>query len=712
MSVPTPQGTALGTVATSTPGGSSRGYSSLLRRESVRFLLPVAALTLLALLLRRYHLGDESLWFDEADIVSRARQPLPGLVQGFALPGENGPLYTLLLHFWLALLDTVPGLGSLVHLIFGASYEAPIRVLSALFGTAAIPPMYLFAKWVGGHRLGLLGAALLAVNPFHIWYSQDAKMYSLLVLMSLVGTLLYLRAIERNSPLLWAGYVLATWITLTTHSFGVLVLLAHLVATPLLFKARPQGGEVTQGSRRLLRWGWAMLLIIGPLFPIVWLRAAALLTDTLDAGGWYAPAGLHEIAATLLTSFSVNRAPQPWEMMGTVIMTLLAVAGAWWLVSLASGASAQTGMTVALRARRQAVPVLLLSLLLLPVAALWLVTLRIPLFQARYLIMALPFYLVMVAGGIYWLGRRRVILSSLPVAALAISTIVALSGVNYSNEPQKEDWRGALAYVQDHARLRDLIVVFPGYLESAVDVYYRPGGPGRVPDIPTATIPGLRTQGFGENELNRALGEATSCRERAWLVTSPVRQALEDPRNLVQQWFQFNYHTFDTRDYNGVTLYGISFNGQPNCWYPNPDFEEVHTFENGLEFWGYIYELRAGATTQPDASYFPLTLYWRTRKQLTEDYTIAISIKSASGEVIKEDALGPLNGYWPTSQWPGNGDVIDYRDIRLPGGMVPGKYTISLRVYPKDRPETPLKLTGGGTEIVLKEPLQVVPWQP
>src|SRR5438045_6826612 len=68
----------------------------------------VAVLTFVAFFLRRYHLGNESLWFDEADIVRRAEQPLATLMKGFTEAGENGPLYTLVLHFWLEAIKSVP----------------------------------------------------------------------------------------------------------------------------------------------------------------------------------------------------------------------------------------------------------------------------------------------------------------------------------------------------------------------------------------------------------------------------------------------------------------------------------------------------------------------------------------------------------------------------------------------------------------------------
>jgi hypothetical protein len=73
--------------------------------------------------------------------------------------------------------------------------------------------------------------------------------------------------------------------------------------------------------------------------------------------------------------------------------------------------------------------------------------------------------------------------------------------VNYSPNVQKEDWRGAMVYVSDHARLRDAIVVFPGYLRTAVDVYYQPGGPCRVPTVPSGPCLTLGTEGLGETSL-------------------------------------------------------------------------------------------------------------------------------------------------------------------------------------------------------------------
>jgi hypothetical protein len=355
------------------------------------------------------------------------------------------------------------------------------------------------------------------------------------------------------------------------------------------------------------------------------------------------------------------------------------------------------------------------TLWLVPVLVFWLVTVVLPLFHPRYLIMSLPSYIITAAAGILVLRQVHPALMLVPLVLLGLSTGAALLSINYSASPQKEDWRGAMVYVQDHIRLRDTIVVFPGYLESAVRLYYRPGGPGQVPDRPVQTVHSLKTANYGDRELADDLRHIVECNERAWLIVSPVREEQEDPQHKVVRWFQSNWLTFDTKEFNGVTVYGISFNGQPECWFPKPVSIEPHRFQAGLGFLGYTYELRDDESDdprQPDASYFPLTLYWHSPPTPIPDYDIRVRVTDPAGKVVVSETLGPLNGYWPTSQWHPNIDAIDYRDVRLPGGLVPGNYTVSVQVTPKGQPDRPLKLEDGSTEIVFRQPLKVIPWKP
>ncbi len=471
-----------------------------------------------------------------------------------------------------------------------------------------------------------------------------------------------------------------------------------------------------------------MLIILAPVFPIAWLRVAAIVTGTVDTGNWYTTTSLPDVLVTLFVKFAVNQAATstlgslsiPWETIGAISMAALAVAGAFGMRNVEFGMRNETEPD-AIPHSAFHVPNskwLVFLLWLVPVIVFWLVTLIVPLFQPRYLIMALPPYLIVAAAGVLALRRIYPALMAVPLVLLGLSTGAAMLTINYSPTPQKEDWRGAMVYVQDHLRPYDAIVVFPGYLESAVKLYYTPGGSSQVPNRPVSTVPSLITHNYGVRELDADLRQISTCNQRVWLIVSPVREEQEDPQHQVQQWFQYNYHTFDTEQFNGVTIYGVTFNGQPNCWYPGPDTNEPYTYQNGLVMLGYTYQVRGlvnystnSHVSQPDASYFPLTLYWRTNGTKLPDYDIEVTITGPSGKVV-DQTLGPDNGYWPSSQWPINDNVLDYRDLRLPGGLIPGNYTVSVRIFPTGHPDQPLKLQDGSTEIVLKQPLPVVPWKP
>ena len=101
--------------------------------------------------------------------------------------------------------------------------EAGLRSFSALVGVAVIPVAYGAAAKLVSRRAGLIVAALAACNPFLIWYSQEARSYSLLVLFSSCALLAfaYARADPRPRPL--ALWVLACALALTTHYYAVVV---------------------------------------------------------------------------------------------------------------------------------------------------------------------------------------------------------------------------------------------------------------------------------------------------------------------------------------------------------------------------------------------------------------------------------------------------------------------------------------------------------
>ena len=180
----------------------------------VTVLLVVALWTLL----RLYRIGAQPLWVDEASSLRFARGSLTQLWSWRELvdPG-NPPLYFSLLHGWL---------------VFGDS-EASLRLLSAVFGVLTIPTVYALGRTIRDHRLGIVSALLFAISPFQVWYSQEARAYSLLTFgatFAMLGVAYLLCHPERSGNVrgtgwAWLAYVVGTTVALLAHNTAVFLLI-------------------------------------------------------------------------------------------------------------------------------------------------------------------------------------------------------------------------------------------------------------------------------------------------------------------------------------------------------------------------------------------------------------------------------------------------------------------------------------------------------
>ncbi|HWC26541.1 MAG TPA: glycosyltransferase family 39 protein, partial [Solirubrobacteraceae bacterium] len=183
------------------------------RRASALWLVLAAGAAL-----RFGTLDAQSLWYDEAVTARLLRMDLGSMLRAIPDSESSPPLYYVLAWLWTQLLGTG---------------EAGMRSLSALLGTATVAVAWALGRRLGGERAGLAAAALVAVNPMLVWFSQEARAYALLALLGALATLLWLRALERPRE---AGRLLA-WgavaaLALATHYYA-----AFLVAPQALWLA-------------------------------------------------------------------------------------------------------------------------------------------------------------------------------------------------------------------------------------------------------------------------------------------------------------------------------------------------------------------------------------------------------------------------------------------------------------------------------------------
>jgi 4-amino-4-deoxy-L-arabinose transferase-like glycosyltransferase len=202
--------------------------------------LPLLLIVLLALVLRLVMLGERSLWYDEAFAVLFAEKGLDAMRYGTLTPVAGGAadihplLYYSTLNIWMNL--------------FGQSVFA-VRLWSALLGVATGVLMYLLGRALFTERAGLVAALITAIAPFHVQYSQEARMYALLGLLLVAATLCFLKGWRAVDARLNVPYELRQ---------------SRSVLGRGDLPGRPYGKRITEDDRQyssgrrvqIVAWGW------------------------------------------------------------------------------------------------------------------------------------------------------------------------------------------------------------------------------------------------------------------------------------------------------------------------------------------------------------------------------------------------------------------------------------------------------------------------
>jgi hypothetical protein len=204
------------------------------RRIPVELWL-LLAVTGVGAALRFATLTGQSYWFDEAQASHELHLSFGAMLSSIGANEPNPPLYFVVGWLWAKL--------------FGTG-EAGLRSLSAIAGTVVIPIAYLCGRELVSRRAGLLAAALAAVSPFMIWYSQEAREYMLFAALCGASLLFFVRA--RREPttrrvLLW---VLCSALALLTQYFAGFLVAPEAVL--LLYAVR----------KRVVLAAWGVLVAV------------------------------------------------------------------------------------------------------------------------------------------------------------------------------------------------------------------------------------------------------------------------------------------------------------------------------------------------------------------------------------------------------------------------------------------------------------------
>ncbi|MEA3337859.1 MAG: glycosyltransferase family 39 protein [Chloroflexota bacterium] len=643
----------------------------------------LVVILLIAFALRVHQLDSQSLWYDEAVTAQLVQQDLADLGRWTA-DDIQPPLYYLAVDRWA----TLAGTG-----------EWALRFPSAMFGLVMVCLAAILARRLFGWQAGLLAALLAAIHPLWVYYSQEARMYTLLTALGMLAGYALLRVLsagDRDGPrryLWWAVFVISGIAMLYTHYFAAF-LLAALGGFFLLSIAIWRRSDFG----RLLVEGIAAAVLIALAY-LPWLPNA-LGRFQIDTSYWQGTLKLNEALRHLAINFSTGETVL--EQQATTLAWIVFAIAIACLVALVWAAIARkpqaTDATAADKAAvstgSETAPAMALAYLLmtlvLPVLAILLLAYRTPKFNPRYLMLASPGLVLLLAGGLavpfqYGRSAKRPWRSALQATALillaGLLVIFLYADRNWYEDPAftKDDWRGAVGHVRSQLGQNEAVILVSGHALPAWRYYAPDVQPLRLPELEILDVNSVLDLDSALSVLNDGL----SGHSGAWLVQ--WQEEVVDPTGVVP---------FLLDSVGEKTLPGQSFWGLDEVThYLLPDqsdlsdqlapMQEVDAnFAGQVKLMGF----QQPSCDPSSGESCQLNLFWQALVPLTADYKLSASLMDTEqGFTWSDLADRRLAAYeYPTFRWSPGQVVLSRLALAPEPGTPPGEYKLRIVVYDAD----------------------------
>lgn len=394
---------------------------------------------LLAFILRLVGI-NQSLWLDEAiNVVAAKNLDFLSFVTKYPIGDYHPPGYFAILWVWS-------------HL-FGFS-EMAVRFPSVLLGVGTVFFTYLLGKEVFSRKVALLAALFLAVASLHVYYSQEARMYSLSAFSVSVLTYFLIQLLKGKK---WSilGYAASTVLVLYSDYVTYLIFPAHLVF-------------LTLGKHNIWKKWFLALSLSGvsflPWLTVLPLQIAEGIKGSADLPEWKqvaGGAGLKDLSLVWVKMLIGRISFENKFLYGGVISFLSVL----WGIGVIKGIRKVRGVWV---------------LVLVPLILSWGISFFIPMLSYFRMLYILPAFYLLLAYGLVQLPKSlfRVIFTF-----LILSSLIFLS-IYYTNPKfQREDWIGAAKFF-DKVSPEEAVILFENNYVPSPFIYYNK-------DL-TYTFPGLK----------------------------------------------------------------------------------------------------------------------------------------------------------------------------------------------------------------------------
>ena len=392
-----------------------------------RYIQLLLCLTVVGFFFRFYQLGFNSLWLDEASTYTYASMSLSGIWQATAGGEFNPPLFYWMEHVML----------------FLGNNEVILRFIPALLGGLTVPLVYLVGKEFFDRNVGIIAAAACAFSPFLVYYSQEARAYSVMLFFVVFAMVFFLRALKTDDTRDWMLFGVLSALAFWSHFYalviiGALALYAIIVKFPTL---RKDLGSI----KPMLISGATFVVICLPLI----LVTIPLFAKRTASAPTFGIQGIGIIIETFrqISGFSDN-------ILIVIILLALFIIG----ICQAFLLDRNKGL-------------FLVSLMVLTFIISYFLSYKIPM-QPRYLIFLAPIFFIGIALSyrpIWNIYRNPAVVYGLMVLVVILGAPVL---VNMYSGFTKDDWRGFSGQVQQATHPGDFVVLIPGYLYQPFDYYY------------------------------------------------------------------------------------------------------------------------------------------------------------------------------------------------------------------------------------------------
>jgi 4-amino-4-deoxy-L-arabinose transferase-like glycosyltransferase len=433
--------------AAARPAAGARSWSA------TRAWTAVVAVACLGLFVRL--LLVRGIWVDEAISVHQAHMSLSGMLQNLRATDNHPPLYFLIL--WAT-----------VRLI--GSGELAVHIPSIVAGTLLVPAVYITGRELFDRRTGVLAAALTAIAPLLIWYSQEARPYSVFMLFATLALWAQVKVLRDGRVRFWVAYGALTIALLYTHYFSLIPIAIQQLGFAAAIWDRSRHG---QSVRPLVTGYWitwiAIAIAVAPLVPYIHQQFANDVTTGQGLSGSAPSAGAastgvpqtgHPNVYALLANFV-------WAIWGYhTDSTMLRLAALWPVLMLVALALLGRG--------RSPMSLLVLGLAVIPAFVLMAIGFKDRfLFEVRYFSGAVPMLMLVCARTVVTSSARRVPVALLTVALAATMILASADQQLAKSNPRDYDFRSALELVRSWARPGDTLLYAPIYLNDVIQ-YYTP----------------------------------------------------------------------------------------------------------------------------------------------------------------------------------------------------------------------------------------------